>query len=119
MNSSRNYLIKFQIFGKKMSTTITAKHVDDAVQQLRDKLKIDSVVVKEGDEFNEIIQLMDDIEGMLRMVATVNKYSTHDKAVEFWNKIKFEIGDEKFSRLQRFTRGFKDILESDDKTSQN
>lgn len=49
----KNYIVYFEMFGKKMKTTILAETETEAKQKVTDKIKWHKVVEKPNDVFNE------------------------------------------------------------------
>lgn len=57
----KNYDVYFEIFGKKMKTTILAETMTEAKQKVINKIKWHKVVETPQDEFNQSIDMLDDI----------------------------------------------------------
>lgn len=57
----KNYDVYFEIFGKKMKTTIPAETMTEAKQKVINKIKWHKVVETPQDEFNQSIDMLDDI----------------------------------------------------------
>jgi DUF438 domain-containing protein len=56
----KNYTIYFEIYGKKMKTTVMAKTEDEAKELVKGKI-IFHKVEKSKDDFNEAIDIIDNI----------------------------------------------------------
>jgi len=48
----KEYDVYFEIFGKKLKTTILAKSIDDAKQKIIAKIKWHKIIEKPNDEIN-------------------------------------------------------------------
>lgn len=55
----RNYVVYFSVFGKKMKTTVLAENEIDATAQVKSKIEIITVKIKDKDVFNEAADVMD------------------------------------------------------------
>lgn len=111
MKSRRNYEVKFQLYGKAMKATVLAKHEDDAKDQIREKLRFDSVEEVKDDAFNDAMQLFDDFEGTLRLIELGKKYDEFPEGKQkLWGDLEAKIGPEKFARVKEFAQGFRDIV---------
>jgi hypothetical protein len=54
----RNYIVYFEIYGKKMKTTVMAHSQQDAVEIVKGKIQINKVELL-SDEFNAFMNLVD------------------------------------------------------------
>lgn len=61
MGSERNYTVYFQIYGKKMKTTVLASSSEEAKNKVISKLIIDKVEVDQSDDFNKAMDTIDEI----------------------------------------------------------
>jgi hypothetical protein len=61
----KNYIVYFEIFGKKMKTKILAESKEKAEQQVKDKIIFHKVVIDEQDDFNKIMDTLDSITDIL------------------------------------------------------
>jgi len=57
----KNYIVYFEIFGKKMKTTEPAETMTEAKQNVIDKIKWHKITEKPQDEFNQSIDMLEDI----------------------------------------------------------
>jgi len=60
VSSKRNYYVYFELYGRKMKATAFAESEEDAKQQIMNKIIFHKVEKKPGDEFNDVIEMMDD-----------------------------------------------------------
>jgi hypothetical protein len=65
----KNYIVYFEVFGKKMKTKVLAENVGDARQKVLDKVKFYKVEEDTQDDFNDIIDMMEDTVGYLSKLA--------------------------------------------------
>jgi len=61
MGSERNYTVYFQIYGKKMKTTVLASSIEEAKNKVISKLIIDKVEVAQNDYFNKAMETIDEM----------------------------------------------------------
>lgn len=61
----RNYVIYFELCGKKMKTTIVAENPEQAKEAIKHKI-IFHKVEKKKDEFNNIMEMMDDAKNLFK-----------------------------------------------------
>lgn len=61
----RHFDVYFEIYGKKMKTTILAEDTFDAQNKVRQKIKFNKIE-KSKDEFNEAVDFLDLISGGLK-----------------------------------------------------
>lgn len=57
----KNYTVYFELFGKKLKTTVLAESEADAKRHIIDKITWHKVEVSESDEFNQSIEILDQI----------------------------------------------------------
>ena len=57
----KNYDVYFEIFGKKMKTTILAETMTEAKEKIINKIIFHKVTEKPQDEFNQSIDMLEDI----------------------------------------------------------
>jgi hypothetical protein len=60
----KNYTIYFEIYGKKMKSTVMAENEEKAKELVKSKI-IFHKVEKSKDEFNEVVNMMDDLMNIL------------------------------------------------------
>lgn len=58
MNKTRNYEVYFEVFGKKMKTTILAESEDDAKKKVLDKVVFHKAGIRKNDAFNESMDIL-------------------------------------------------------------
>ena len=56
----RNYTVYFELFGKKMKTTLIAKNEEEAKEIIKNKIKFYKVEKKSDDNFNDFVDIMED-----------------------------------------------------------
>jgi hypothetical protein len=61
----RNFTVYFELFGKKMQTKVIAKTEEEAKQVVQSKIIFHKVMLSPKDEFNEAMNIADDILGIL------------------------------------------------------
>ena len=61
MDKTRNYIVYFELYGKKMRAKILAKGPQDAKDKLTKKIIFHKVILDKGDEFNKSVDMLDDI----------------------------------------------------------
>jgi hypothetical protein len=61
----RNFTVYFELFGKKMQTKVIAKTEQEAKQVVQSKIIFHKVIVSPNDEFNQAMEIADDILGVL------------------------------------------------------
>lgn len=61
----RNFTVYFELFGKKMQTKVIAKTEDEAKQMIQSKIIFHKVMLSPNDDFNEAMDIADDILNML------------------------------------------------------
>ena len=61
----KNYIVYFEIFGKKMKTTELAETMTEAKQNVINKIKWHKITEKPQDEFNQCIDILDNITDIL------------------------------------------------------
>jgi len=57
----KNYIVYFEIFGKKMKATELAETMTEAKQNVINKIKWHKITEKPQDEFNQSIDMFEDI----------------------------------------------------------
>lgn len=55
----KNYDVYFELYGKRMKTTILAENEEKAKEIVRGKITFHKVVLKPKDEFNYMIDMID------------------------------------------------------------
>ena len=61
----KNYEVYFEIYGKRMKTTVLAESEESAKTVIRNKVVFHKVILKPKDEFNDIVDVMDSVLDML------------------------------------------------------
>lgn len=56
-----NYTVYFEIFGKRMKTTVLAETEDKAIEIVKKKLTIHKVEKTKNDAFNEVTDMFDNL----------------------------------------------------------
>lgn len=62
----RNFTVYFEIFGKKMKTTVLAESKTAAEQQVKDQIIFHKTVEKKDDSFNETMNIFEKIKDILK-----------------------------------------------------
>lgn len=68
--SVKNYHVYFEIYGKKMRTTVMAISKEEAENKIKDKITFHKTEVDKGDYFNQSMDLLDNIIDVLDKKAT-------------------------------------------------
>ena len=63
--NDRNYIVFFEIFGRRMKTTVLAENEEQAKRKVIDKLVFHKVVIKQGDDFNDVMEILDGVSKLL------------------------------------------------------
>lgn len=61
MKSTKKYSVYFEIYGKKMKAKVLAESMTEAQQKVKDKIIFHKTVVEDKDEFNQAMDLMNEI----------------------------------------------------------
>ena len=61
----KNYDVYFEIYGKKLKTTILAESEEKAKENVRNKIVFHKVVKDQKDEFNQATDMLDEMINML------------------------------------------------------
>lgn len=64
----RNYEVYFELYGRRMKTTVLAENEGDATSQILQKVKFHKVA-KAKDEFNEAADIMDGFMNIINNIA--------------------------------------------------
>ena len=62
----RNFVVYFEIFGKKMKTTVLAETKELAEQEVRNTIIFHNTVQKKNDSFNKTVDIFDKINDILK-----------------------------------------------------
>ena len=66
--STKNYIVYFEIYGKKMKAKVLAESMTEVQQKVKDKIIFHKTMIEEKDEFN---QAMDVIDGIILKIFTL------------------------------------------------
>ncbi len=61
----KNYEVWFEVFGKKMKTTVTAENKVDAKIKVSEKIKFHKIEIKKEDVFNDCVDMLDGMNNFL------------------------------------------------------
>jgi len=59
--TEKNFTVYFEIYGKKMKTKVMAKSAEEAKSKVSSRLIFHKVEVTPNDDFNEAIDMMNDL----------------------------------------------------------
>lgn len=62
----KNFEVYFELFGKKMKTTVLARDKDDAKESVQNSITFYKVEEKLKDVFNDCIDMLDSMNDMLK-----------------------------------------------------
>lgn len=65
MKSNRNYIVYFEIYGKKMKVKVLAGSMTEAQQKVKGKIIFHKTIYEQKDEFNQARDIVDNMLNIL------------------------------------------------------